>query len=78
MPWHRVLNSSGVISPRAGGLRPLIRQADFLRAEGIDVRDGPRAGPGVNAGPPGGVDAFGLGGVHGGRVSMAMYRWDGA
>ena len=53
-----------------------MRQAEFLQAEGVEVKDGPRAG-GANAGPPGGVDAFGLGGLHGGRVSMALYRWDG-
>ncbi|KAL8293681.1 hypothetical protein RQP46_000382 [Phenoliferia psychrophenolica] len=77
VPWHRILSSSGIISPRAGGIRPLIRQADFLRAEGVEVNDGPRAG-GANAGPVGGLDAFGLGGLHGGRVSMAQYRWNGA
>ncbi|KAK4706165.1 methylated-DNA-protein-cysteine methyltransferase related protein, partial [Phenoliferia sp. Uapishka_3] len=76
VPFHRVLSGTGVISPRAGGIRPLIRQADYLRAEGVEVSEGPRAG-GANAGPPAGVDAFGLGGIHGGRVSMAHYRWDG-
>lgn len=83
VPWHRVVASSGVISPRGndGAVR---RQADFLRAEGVEVRDGPRAGPvrggnGEGGGPPEGVDAFGLGGAgaEGGRVSMATYGWEG-
>ena len=71
VPWHRVLAASGVISPR-GSLAAVMRQADFLRAEGVEVmgapeQDGGRVGHGV----------LGQGGVDGGRVSMAMYRWDG-
>lgn len=45
------------------------------------MRDGPHAGGGGGAGGAPGiagtVDAFGLGGVDGGRVSMVEYRWDG-
>lgn len=37
VPWHRVLSSSGIISPRAGGVRAVVRQADYLRAEGVEV-----------------------------------------
>ncbi|GAA5899281.1 hypothetical protein JCM5296_007521 [Sporobolomyces johnsonii] len=80
VPWHRVVSSTGVISPR-GNDRAVQRQADYLIAEGVEVRDGPRAaGGGAGpANPPGGggVDAFGLGGVSGGRVSMAKYGWSG-
>lgn len=84
VPWHRVVASSGVISPRAGsGPRT---QAQWLEAEGVEVMQGPRAGAGGGGGgaddgggPPAGVDAFGLGaaGTAGGRVSMARYGWNG-
>ncbi|GAA5959319.1 hypothetical protein JCM21900_003928 [Sporobolomyces salmonicolor] len=80
VPWHRVVSSTGVISPR-GNDRAVLRQADYLVAEGVEVRDGPRAAGGEPgpANPPGGggVDAFGLGGASGGRVSMAKYGWSG-
>lgn len=83
VPWHRVVASSGVISPR-GNVAAVRTQAQWLEAEGVEVRDGPRAGVGA-AGPrgrdgePAGVDAFGLGGAgeSGGRVSMSRYGWDG-
>ena len=92
VPWHRVLSSTGLISPR-GNLHAVLRQADWLRAEGVEVDEGIRngndrnAGAGVGAGARGGGvrniagvgggDAFGLGGAEGGRVSMRIYRWDG-
>ena len=40
LPWHRVLNARGEISPRPGGCFPA--QSELLRAEGVDVRDGGR------------------------------------
>ncbi|GAA5987793.1 hypothetical protein JCM11641_004931 [Rhodosporidiobolus odoratus] len=81
VPWHRIVSSSGVISPR-GSTAAVARQADFLRAEGVEVREGPRndGGGGGNGGAEqgGGVDAFGLGGaISGGRVSIAKYGWKG-
>ncbi|GAA5886188.1 hypothetical protein JCM6882_004293 [Rhodosporidiobolus microsporus] len=80
VPWWRVVSQTGVISPR-GSSHAVERQADFLRAEGVVVRDGPRNGGGGGAGEGGGaagVDAFGLGGaVAGGRVSMAKFSWKG-
>ncbi|GAA5925829.1 MGMT family protein [Sporobolomyces koalae] len=85
VPWHRVVNSTGVISPR-GNDRAVQRQADYLIAEGVVVTDGARNGGGAgnreaerpgNIGAVGGVDAFGLGGVSGGRVSMSTYSWSG-
>ncbi|GAA95444.1 hypothetical protein E5Q_02098 [Mixia osmundae IAM 14324] len=55
VPWHRIISSSGVISPR-GNSASLERQAVMLRAEGVVVRNA--AGP---ADEPGyGPDAFGL------------------
>ncbi|GAA6001380.1 hypothetical protein JCM10207_006635 [Rhodosporidiobolus poonsookiae] len=78
--WWRVVSQTGVISPR-GSTAAVDRQADYLRAEGVVVRDGPRNGGGAAGGAEGaaeGVDAFGLGGsVAGGRVSMAKYAWKG-
>ncbi|GAA6028141.1 hypothetical protein JCM8097_006876 [Rhodosporidiobolus ruineniae] len=81
VPWWRVVSQTGVISPR-GNDRAVDRQADYLRAEGVVVRDGPRNGGGGGGGGRAeevqGVDAFGLGGsVAGGRVSMAKYAWKG-
>ncbi|GAA6064468.1 hypothetical protein JCM10212_001817 [Sporobolomyces blumeae] len=78
VPWHRVVSSTGVISPR-GNDRAVRRQADYLVAEGVQVRDGARAGGGgaSHERHGGGVDAFGLGGVSGGRVSMSTYGWKG-
>lgn len=83
VPWHRVVSSSGVISPR-GNVGAVRRQGEYLEAEGVEVRDGPRAGGGGWGGGgggdgagPAGVDAFGLGGVDGGRVSMTRYGWSG-
>ncbi|KAK4056730.1 Alkyltransferase-like protein 1 [Microbotryomycetes sp. JL221] len=81
VPWHRVVSSSGVISPRGSNVA-VRRQADWLRAEGVEVGEGPRAAGGGNGqqgwdGAPAGVDAFGLGGVEGGRVSMTRYGWAG-
>ncbi|KAM0791296.1 hypothetical protein ACM66B_005768 [Microbotryomycetes sp. NB124-2] len=78
VPWHRVVSSSGIISPR-GSVAAVRRQADWLRAEGVDVQDGPRAdgaGRADNREGPG-VDPFGLAGVEGGRVSMARFAWTG-
>jgi len=71
VPWHRVLATSGVISPR-GSLAAVLRQADFLRAEGVEVIGAPERGD-VRAGN----GVLGHGGVDGGRVSMASYRWGG-
>ena len=85
VPWWRVVSSTGVISPR-GNERAVRRQADYLQAEGVVVRDGVRegaAGGGGRGREEGGiaarvnVDAFGLGGVNGGRVSMVTYGWKG-
>lgn len=76
VPWHRVVNSSGIISPR-GNLNAVLRQADFLVAEGVEVRNGARNGGGDGGNIGIGVDAFGLGGVEGGRVNMSIYRWRG-
>lgn len=78
VPWHRVVSSTGIISPR-GNDRAVQRQADYLIAEGIEVKDGIRNGGGGAGSRPGvgGVDAFGLGGASGGRVSMALYGWKG-
>ncbi|BGP16478.1 hypothetical protein JCM10213_007916 [Rhodosporidiobolus nylandii] len=78
VPWHRVLSSSGVISPR-GSIAAVERQADYLRAEGVEVVEGPRNGRAGGEGQQAaGVDAFGLGGaVAGGRVSMSRYGWKG-
>lgn len=86
VPWHRVLSSTGLISPR-GNLNAVLTQADWLRAEGVVVDQGvrgpndiPNPGAGGVAGlvaGAGGRDAFGLGGTEGGRVSMRVYRWDG-
>jgi len=88
VPWWRVVSSTGVISPR-GNDRAVQRQADYLVAEGVVVRDGARDGGGGGRGGQrgnegniaarGGVDAFGLGGAggSGGRVSMTTYGWKG-
>jgi hypothetical protein len=77
VPWWRVLSSTGVISPR-GNDRAVRLQADYLIAEGVEVKDGPRANNNNNSGiGGGGVDAFGLGGISGGRVSMNVYGWKG-
>ncbi|GAA5844553.1 hypothetical protein JCM11251_001631 [Rhodosporidiobolus azoricus] len=79
VPWWRVVSQTGVISPR-GSSHAVERQADYLRAEGVVVRDGPRngGGGGGGGGPAETVDAFGLGGaVAGGRVSMAKFSWKG-
>ncbi|BFZ55487.1 hypothetical protein PYCC9005_002528 [Savitreella phatthalungensis] len=61
VPWQRVVNSKGVISPREGGTRATERQAHLLREEGVDVQD---AG-----------DAGDLG--NGGQVNLFLYGWDG-
>ncbi|GAA5850642.1 hypothetical protein JCM8547_001942 [Rhodosporidiobolus lusitaniae] len=80
VPWWRVVSQTGAISPR-GSTSAVERQADYLRAEGVEVREGPRGGgAGVRNGEGGeaGVDSFGLAGaVAGGRVSMAKYAWKG-
>ncbi|EFX06524.1 mgmt family protein [Grosmannia clavigera kw1407] len=40
VPWQRVLNAKGLISPRAGdGGNGRRRQAEALRAEGVEVRE---------------------------------------
>ena len=61
VPWQRGVNSKGVISPREAGAPATHRQAQLLRAEGIDVQD---AG-----------DARDLG--NGGQVNLFLYGWDG-
>lgn len=90
VPWHRVVSSSGLISPR-GNPAATARQAEWLEAEGVVVRRGPGAGVGGGGGGGGGGgrgadgggtergDAFGLGErvEGGGRVSMATYAWKG-
>ncbi|GAA6003751.1 MGMT family protein [Rhodotorula paludigena] len=82
-PWHRVVSSSGLISPR-GNPAATARQAEWLEAEGVVVRGGPGApaGPGGGGGPHAAQeagDAFGLGAQvqGGGRVSMTTYAWKG-
>lgn len=40
VPWQRVVNSKGGISPRADGGAAAGRQAERLRAEGVEVTDG--------------------------------------
>ncbi|GMM34595.1 hypothetical protein DASC09_019200 [Saccharomycopsis crataegensis] len=37
VPWWRVINAQGKISPRAEGMQ---RQEEMLRNEGVDVEDG--------------------------------------
>ncbi|KAK4936943.1 Alkyltransferase-like protein 1 [Elasticomyces elasticus] len=39
VPWQRVVNSKGGISPRGDGGAAANRQAERLRVEGIDVND---------------------------------------
>ena len=39
VPWWRVVNGKGIISPREAGLVSVTRQADRLRAEGVNVDD---------------------------------------
>ncbi|ORY89304.1 hypothetical protein BCR35DRAFT_253884, partial [Leucosporidium creatinivorum] len=36
VPWHRVVSSSGVISPR-GNVGAVRRQGEYLEAEGVEV-----------------------------------------
>ena len=43
VPWQRVVNAKGGISPRGDGGLGAARQVSKLRAEGIEVHDG-RAG----------------------------------
>lgn len=87
VPWHRILSSTGVISPR-GNEMSVRRQREWLEAEGVEVEVGPRGGAGGGGGNGGNgqggtVDAFGLGGAGGGngggggRVRIALYRWEG-
>lgn len=71
VPWWRVVSSTGIISPR-GNEAAVRRQADYLIAEGVQVRDGPRGGIVEMS-----DGHFGLGGVSGGRVSMSTYGWKG-
>lgn len=71
VPWWRVVSSTGVISPR-GNDRAVQRQADYLIAEGVQVKD-PTSAPTGGAG----ANHFGLMGGSGGRVSMATYAWKG-
>jgi methylated-DNA-protein-cysteine methyltransferase-like protein len=40
VPWQRVVNSKGGISPRGDGGAGSNRQAERLRAEGVEVREG--------------------------------------
>lgn len=62
VPWWRVVNSKGTISPR-GSIDALARQADLLEREGVFVRNAVQAGD-VAVGPD-----------EGGRVSLADYEW---
>ena len=39
MPWHRVVNAKGGISPREAGPEATTRQAQLLRDEGVEVLD---------------------------------------
>lgn len=39
VPWQRVVNSKGGISPRGDDGAAAIRQAERLRAEGVEVND---------------------------------------
>ncbi|EXJ90410.1 methylated-DNA-protein-cysteine methyltransferase like protein [Capronia coronata CBS 617.96] len=39
VPWQRVVNSKGGISPRGDNGAAATRQAEKLRAEGVDVND---------------------------------------
>lgn len=39
VPWQRVVNSKGGISPRGDGGAAANRQAERLRAEGVEVND---------------------------------------
>ncbi|KIW20331.1 hypothetical protein PV08_00906 [Exophiala spinifera] len=39
VPWQRVVNSKGGISPRGDGGEAAMRQAERLRAEGVEVGD---------------------------------------
>jgi methylated-DNA-protein-cysteine methyltransferase-like protein len=43
VPWQRVVNAKGGISPRGDGGAGAARQVNKLRAEGVEVHDG-RAG----------------------------------
>lgn len=74
VPWHRIVAANGVISPR-GNEAATQRQADWLRAEGVEVEGGVRAMGEEERGLEN--HAFGLAGAVGGRVSMRRYQWDG-
>ncbi|GAA5840056.1 hypothetical protein JCM9279_002261 [Rhodotorula babjevae] len=89
VPWHRVVASSGLISPR-GNPAATRRQAEWLEAEGVVVvrradaqggggGGGARGGGGEDGGGREHGDAFGLGARvdGGGRVSMAQFAWQG-
>jgi alkylated DNA nucleotide flippase Atl1 len=71
VPWHRVVNASGIISPR-GSVRAVTRQANMLREEGVQVRDGPREG---GEGWERNDVFFGLAAVEGGRVRLSEFGW---
>jgi methylated-DNA-protein-cysteine methyltransferase-like protein len=36
VPWHRVINAQGRVSPRGGGADPALRQRFLLEAEGVE------------------------------------------
>lgn len=54
VPWWRVVNGRGIISPRESGVLSVNRQADRLRAEGVAVD----AAPGEEVGNGGSVNLF--------------------
>ncbi|BFZ60749.1 Alkyltransferase-like protein 1 [Saitoella coloradoensis] len=60
VPWHRVVSSSGKISPRER-MEGAREQASILREEGVEVVDV-------------GIDER-LEGGGGGKVSLRMYGW---
>ncbi|KAL7005542.1 Alkyltransferase-like protein 1 [Cystobasidiomycetes sp. EMM_F5] len=65
VPWHRVVNSKGLISPR-GSVQAVQRQARLLQDEGITVNTG-NFGIEANAN-------IGLA-VSGGTVNMREFGW---
>jgi len=40
LPWHRVINAKGEVSPRGNGLDHEALQAQLLRREGVKLVDG--------------------------------------
>ena len=68
IPWWRILNAQGGISPR-GNPNALVRQRELLEAEDIAVNDPPREG---NARYDA---AYALRGGEGGKVSLNQFGW---